>query len=152
MSGRRRFLVGASAILVLPAAFPARAQQVLQLRLIEPLIRAVTQGAKVQTGRVRLVLPQLADNGNAVPLVVTVDSPMSATDHVLRIHLIANRNPVAEMATFHLGPRAGIATVETRIRLAGSQTISAIAALSDGSFWMDSASIVVTMSACVDET
>jgi len=150
MKGRRRFLVRLSCALALPAAVTGRVQA-QQVRVIEPLVRAITQGAPVRAGRVKIDLPQLADNGNAVPLVVTVASPMSATDYVSSVHLISNRNPVAEMATFYLGPRAGLAQVETRVRLAGSQTVTAIAALSDGSFWMDSASVVVTLSACVDE-
>lgn len=148
---RRRFLAGLAGAIALPAAWPTGAQA-QQLRSIEPLLRAIANGAPVRKGRVSLDLPQLADNGNAVLLKVSVESPMSTTDHVKSIHLISNRNPVADMANFHLGPRVGRAQIVTRVRLAGSQTVTAVAALSDGSFWMDSAPIVVTLSSCVDES
>jgi sulfur-oxidizing protein SoxY len=148
---RRGFLACLASVIALPAAWStgARAQQ---LRPLEPILGALTKGVPVRTGRVTLDLPQLADNGNAVLLKVSVESPMSATDHVKSIHLFSNRNPVAEMANFYLGPRAGRAQIVTRVRLAGSQTVTALAVLSDGTFWMDSAPIVVTLSSCMDES
>lgn len=103
-------------------------------------------------GRVKLELPVLADNGNSVPMKVTVESPMTEADHVKVIRLISERNPEREMAVFHLGPRAGAAEISSRVRLAGSQTVTAIAEMSDGSQWMDTAHVQVTLSACVDET
>jgi sulfur-oxidizing protein SoxY len=111
--------------------------------------------AKAQTakrGRVKLELPVLADNGNSVPMKVSVESPMSEADHVKVIRLISERNPEREMAVFHFGPRSGAAEVTSRVRLAGSQTVTAIAEMSDGSQWMDSAHVQVTLSACVDES
>lgn len=111
--------------------------------------------ARAQTpkrGRVKLELPVLADNGNSVPMKVTVESPMSEADHVKVIRLISERNPEREMAVFHLGPRAGAAEISSRVRLAGSQTVTAIAEMSGGSQWMDTAHVQVTLSACVDES
>ena len=108
------------------------------------------RAATPQRGRVKLELPVLADNGNSVPMKVSVQSPMSAADHVKTIRLISERNPEREMAVFHLGPRAGVAEISSRVRLAGSQTVTAIAEMSDGSQWMDSADVVVTLSACLD--
>jgi sulfur-oxidizing protein SoxY len=105
-----------------------------------------------QKGRVKLELPLLADNGNSVPMKVSVQSPMTEADHVKSIHLISERNPEREMAVFHLGPRAGVAEVSSRVRLAGSQTVTALAHLSDGSVWMDSAEVTVTLSACLDQS
>jgi sulfur-oxidizing protein SoxY len=99
---------------------------------------------------VKLEMPVIADNGNAVPLRVTVASPMTAADHVKAIHLVSDRNPVRNMASFHMGPHSGRAELETRVRLAGSQNVTAIAEMSDGSFWMDRTHIEVTLSACVD--
>jgi sulfur-oxidizing protein SoxY len=99
---------------------------------------------------VKLEMPLLADNGNSVPMKVTVESPMTPQDHVKTIRLISERNPEREMATFHLGPRAGLAEIHSRVRLAGSQRVTAVAEMSDGSLWMDSAEVVVTLSACVD--
>ena len=104
----------------------------------------------MRKGRVRLELPPVADNGHSVPLIVRVDSPMSDADHVRRIDLVSEKNPVPHMATFFLGPHAGRAEIESRVRLNGTQRVTAIAQLSDGSFWFDEVDIVVNESACLD--
>ena len=130
---RRQFLAGLAA---LPGAALAQ---------VDPLPAA-------RKGKVTVELPQLADNGNSVPIRITVDSPMTATDHVKSIHLYSERNPVRNMANFYLGPRAGKAEINSRVRLAGSQKVTAVAKLSDGSVWYDTAAIVVTLSACLDES
>ena len=146
---RREFLGGIAGALALPALpDPARAQ----VNPLDPDIRAVTKGAPVKQGKVKLELPQLADNGNSVPMKVSVESPMTEADHVKSIHLFSERNPVPRMASFYLGPRAGRAEVNSRVRLAGSQRVTAVAQLSDGSFWSDSARVQVTLSACMDES
>jgi sulfur-oxidizing protein SoxY len=116
----------------------------------QTLIEQATKGAPVKRGRVKLELPLLADNGNSVPMKVSVESPMSEQDHVKTIRLLSERNPEPQMAVFHLGPRAGVAEVSSRVRLAGSQKVTALAEMSDGSFWMDTAEVVVTLSACMD--
>ncbi|HTF15360.1 MAG TPA: SoxY-related AACIE arm protein [Burkholderiales bacterium] len=143
---RRDFLAGAAGALALPRAALA------QVDPLDPVVRSVTNGAPVRKGKVTLVLPQLADNGNSVPIRIAVDSPMTAADHVKSIHLYSERNPVRNMANFYLGPRAGKAEINSRVRLAGSQRVTAVAKLSDGSFWYDAAPIVVTLSACLDES
>ena len=143
---RRDFLAGAAGALALPGTALA------QLDPLDPHVRALADGVPVRKGKVTLVLPQLADNGNSVPIRITVDSPMTAADHVKSIHLYSERNPVPNMANFYLGPRAGKAEIDSRVRLAGSQRVTAVAKLSDGSFWYDSAPIVVTLSACLDES
>ena len=143
---RRDFLAGAAGALAFPCTTLA------QVDPLDPLVWVVTNGAPVRKGKVTLVLPQLADNGNSVPIRITVDSPMTAADHVKSIHLYSERNPVRNMANFYLGPRAGKAEVNSRVRLAGSQRVTAVAKLSDGSFWYDAAPIVVTLSACLDES
>ena len=143
---RRDFLAGAAGALALPGTAFA------QVDPLDPLVRAFANGAAVRKGKVTLVLPQLADNGNSVPIRITVDSPMTPADHVKSIHLYSERNPVPNMANFYLGPRAGKAEINSRVRLAGSQKVTAVAKLSDGSFWYDTASIVVTLSACLDES
>jgi sulfur-oxidizing protein SoxY len=102
-------------------------------------------------GKVKLEMPVLADNGNAVPAKITVESPMTEAEHVKLIRLVSEKNPEREMAVFHLGPRAGTAEIATRVRLAGSQRVTAVAEMSDGSSWMDTAEVAVTLSACVDE-
>ena len=143
---RRDFLAGAA------GAFALRRSALAQVDPLDPLVRSVTDGARVRKGKVTLVLPQLADNGNSVPIRITVDSPMTEADHVKSIHLYSERNPVRNMANFYLGPRAGKAEINSRVRLAGSQRVTAVAKLSDGSFWYDAAPIVVTLSACLDES
>jgi sulfur-oxidizing protein SoxY len=97
-------------------------------------------------------LPVLIENGNSVPMKVSVDSPMTPEDHVRVIHLISERNPVRLMASFYLGPRSGRAQIQSRVRLAGSQRVIALAQMSDGSFWSDTRGTLVTLSACVDES
>lgn len=98
-----------------------------------------------------LTLPKIAETGNAVPLTVTVDSPMTPEDHVRRIHVFVPGNPEPVVATYHLGVRAGKAEMSTRIRLARSQMVLALAELSDSSVRSAAASIVVTLGACVEE-
>jgi sulfur-oxidizing protein SoxY len=149
---RRRFMTGAAGLLALPLLPLLSRPAAAQLSMLDPNVLAFSRGAEVRPGRVRLTLPSLADNGNSVPLRVVVDSPMSAADHVRTIALISSRNPEPNIARFTLGPRAGRADISTRVRLAGSQRVMAVAECSDGSFWMDSREIVLTISACVDES
>lgn len=113
-------------------------------------LEAVTRGATVRPGRVALEIPRLAEAANSIPCKVTVDSPMTAEDHVRAIHLFAPKNPRPAVATFHLGPRCGRAEVATRIRLSGTQRVLAVAELSDGSFWSAGQEVAVTISACYD--
>lgn len=114
-------------------------------------ILKVTGGAKVQTGKVKLDVPPLSENGNAVAMSVSVDSPMSATDYVKAIHVFTEKNPQPNVISIRLGPRAGVASIQTRMRLADTQTVVAIAEMSDGSFWQDSGDVVVTLGACLED-
>ena len=109
-----------------------------------------TGGAPVKTGRVKFDIAQLVDNGNTVPVSVAVDSPMTAADHVVAIAVFNERNPQRDVGVFTLGPRAGKASVSTRIRLATSQKLVAVAKLSDGSFWQQQVDVVVTLAACIE--
>jgi len=114
-------------------------------------IRTVVGGATVQTGKVKLDIPPLVENGNSVPMTVSVASPMTANDYVKSIHVFNEKNPQPNLGNFYLGPRAGRAQVSTRVRLADSQKITAIAHFSDGSFWSVTAEVVVTLAACTEE-
>jgi len=114
-------------------------------------IRKIVGDAPVNKGKVTLDLPELVDNGNAVPLTVRVDSPMTPTDYVKAIHVFTQKNPLPDVATFRLGARAGRAGVATRMRLADTQTVIAICELSDGTFWSGTADVVVTLAACLEE-
>lgn len=118
---------------------------------LEEAIRAWTGGAIVRNGRVKLDIAALVDNGNTVPITVAVDSPMTAADHVQAIAVFNQRNPQADVARFQLGPRAGRASVATRIRLATTQTLAAVALLSDGSYWQHTVDVIVTLAACIEE-
>jgi len=151
-STRRRFLVSAGSAAVLGAApimtlRPAEATPAM----LASAIRDVTGAAVVRTGKVKLDVPPLVENGNTVPLTVSVASPMTADDHVKSIHVFNEKNPQPNVGNFYLGERAGRAQISTRIRLADSQKIVAIAKLSDGSFWSASVDVVVTLAACTDE-
>jgi sulfur-oxidizing protein SoxY len=99
-------------------------------------------------GRITLKLPPLAESGNSVPLSLTVDSPMSQQDRVLRASIFANRNPRPLIATVAFGPKSGAATLSTNIRLNGTQDVIAIAEMSDRSLWSAQVRVLVTYGAC----
>jgi sulfur-oxidizing protein SoxY len=114
-------------------------------------IRGVIGESEPQQGKVKLELPPIVENGNTVPLAVSVDSPMTEADHVESIHIFNQKNPQPYVAAFKLSPRTGNARVATRIRLADSQRVAAIARMSDGSFWSDSVDVIVTLAACTEQ-
>ena len=150
---RRQFLVlacGSAAAAAVEAQLPPNIAA-LRKAALEDAIRKVTGGAPVRPGRVKLDLPPLIDNGNTVPLTVTVESPMTPADHVKAIHVFTEKNPQPFVIGAQLGPRAGRARIATRARIADTGTVVAIAQLSDGSFWSDSVSVVVTLSACLED-
>jgi sulfur-oxidizing protein SoxY len=118
---------------------------------MQDAIRRVVGASPVRPGRVKLVVPPLLDNGNAVPLAVSVDSPMTSADHVKAIHVFTEKNPLPHVLSVLLGPRSARASFSTRVRIADSGTVTAIAQMSDGSFWSDSVKVVVTLSACLEE-
>jgi sulfur-oxidizing protein SoxY len=113
-------------------------------------IAGFTGGAPVRAGKVALEIAALVENGNVVPLTVTVDSAMTDAERVTAIAIFNERNPERDVARFVLGPRAGRARVATRIRLATSQRLVAIAKLNDGTYWSGAADVVVTLAACVE--
>ena len=131
---------------------PSRAQDMAsgQLLSVAKMIEPLTQGARVLEQDVKWVAPVLADNGTLVPVTVQVQSPMTPQDHVTHVYLLSQRNPVTRMAVFHLGPWNGRAEVSTRLRLAGTQQVVALARLSNGEFRYGQMEIIVTESACVD--
>jgi sulfur-oxidizing protein SoxY len=145
LSRRSALVTGAgalSALIVRPARATTAAMQAA--------IGVFSGGAAIGKGKVAMEIPPLVENGNSVPLVVTVDSPMTEQDFVKTIAVFNERNPQPHIGTFHLSPRSGRAYVSTRIRLGDSQTIIAVAQLSDGSFWSGSAELIVTLPACVE--
>jgi sulfur-oxidizing protein SoxY len=116
----------------------------------DSVIMAITGGAAIKDGRVTLVIPPLVENGNLVVLKVSVDSPMTANDYVKAIHVVAEGNPLPNIFTAFLTPLSGTANITTRVRLADSQRVWAIAQMSDGSFWQGYAETLVTLSACTE--
>ncbi len=150
-TARRRLVAALAGALALPLRLVAQPVHP-HISAIDPTVRWFTSGAEVRPGRVKLRLPAHAENGHSVEMTVEVASPMTETDYVKAIHLIADRNPVRDMASFYLGPRAGRAEVSSRVRLAGTQRVIALAELSDGTFWSDAAEVAVTVPACVEGT
>jgi sulfur-oxidizing protein SoxY len=145
---RRQFLaITGSAAMLAVTLRPAEATPAM----LTSAIRNVVGSAVVQTGKVKLDIPPLVENGNTVPMTVSVTSPMTPEDYVKSIHVFNEKNPQPNIGNFYLGSRAGRAQVSTRIRLADSQKIVAIARLSDGSFWSVSADVIVTLAACTEE-
>jgi sulfur-oxidizing protein SoxY len=151
-STRRQFLglAGGAAVLGAVPIVTMRPAEATPAALASA-IRDVTGGAAVKTGKVKLDVPPLVENGNTVPLTVSVANPMAPEDHVRSIHVFNEKNPQPNIGNFHLGPHSGRAQVSTRIRLADSQKIVAIARLSDDTFWSASVDVIVTLAACTEE-
>jgi sulfur-oxidizing protein SoxY len=141
--------VAAGASLPAVAMPPARAQA----NPAQPgmAIRKVVGSAEIKTGKVKLEVPPLSENGNSVTMTVTVDSPMTPKDFVKAIHVLSEKNPQPNVISVTLGPRAGSPAIQTRIRLADSQDIVAIAELSDGTFWQDTGNVIITLGACLED-
>lgn len=147
---RRRLLQGAAGTIAITLV-PVRGQATPAE--MEAEIRALYGDRPIEDGRVELQMPALAENGNSVPMRVSVpDSPMTAEDHVRAITVFSPENPLPVIARFHLSPRSGKADVALRIRLADSQTMVAIAEMSDGRLWRGTAETIVTLAACIDLT
>lgn len=114
----------------------------------EAMIKTLTGGAAAKNGRVVLTLPQVAENGASVPITVGVDSPMTEADHVKAIHVVADGNPSPGVVSFHFTPDAGKAEASTRMRLAKTQNIRAVAVMSDGSCHQAVQEVKVTIGGC----
>ena len=145
---RRRFLQ----LTLATAAAPAMAQRFQPAQDVAPLLAKLTGGARPELSGVEIELPQIAENGNSVPMRVKVDSPMTPEDHVTEIHILAERNPRPLVGTFHLGPRSGRAEIATRVRLAGTQKVTVLAALSGNRYRLGEVDVLVTSAACLDES
>lgn len=147
--GRRELLAlagGAMALTITGALFPGRtfATPAEAAKLIEK----ITGGAKVQSSKVNLTLPEIAENGSTVPVTVTVDHPMTESDYVEAIHLIAEGNPAPDVASLHLTPANGKAEAYLRMRLSKTQNVVAIAKTNDGRYYMGQKAIKVTIGGC----
>ena len=139
------------------AALAAAAMPILLVRRaaatpadMRAAIANVIGDAKLNVGRVKVEIPPLVENGNTVPCTITVESPMTSKDYVKAIHVFNEKNPQPNVISARFGPRAGRASIAIRIRLTDTQTVLALAEMSDGSFWSDSVSVIITLGACLE--
>ena len=144
---RRTVLTAIGGAVLALAVRPAQATP----ETMKSAIRQVLGEAAVKPGRIKIALPPLVENGNTVAMAVSVDSPMTANDHVRAIHIFTEKNPQPNIISAKLGPRSGKAEIQTRVRLADTQTVVAICEMSDGSFWSDTADVIVTLGACLED-
>src|SRR3954470_19588635 len=143
-ASRRVFLRRTAALAAAAAAWPGIEAHATP-EAMRQAIRAVLGETEARPGKVTLDIPALVENGNAVPLTVSVDSPMTEADHVKAIHVFNEKNPQPHVISVALGPRAGRARIATRIKLADSQRVVALAEMNDGSFWSGGADVIVTL-------
>lgn len=134
--------LGAAGIGLAP---PARAELAAPT---QDALRKLIGAATPREGRIALRAPAIAENGNAVPVAVTVESPMTAADHVRAIHILADKNPSPEVASFRLSPAMGRAGADTRIRLGETQDVIALAEMSNGEVFWARAEVKVTIGGC----
>jgi sulfur-oxidizing protein SoxY len=142
---RRAFLASAAAVTIVPFAAHATSEA------LAAAIKEVTGDAPLREGRVTLDIPPLVENGNAVPLTVKVESPMTADDHVKAIHVFNEKNPQPHVFNAWLSPANGRAVIATRIKLADAQKVVAIAETSKGEFWTAHTEVIVTIAACIED-
>ena len=145
----RRALIKGAGALVCGVLLTVRKSEATPASM-QAAIRTVFGNAEIGKGKVTLDIPSLVENGNTVPMTVSVESPMTATNYVKSIHVFNEKNPQPNVIGIHLGLRAGKASVATRIRLADSQKVVAIAQMSDGSAWSGQVDVIVTLAACVE--
>lgn len=150
MSQASRRHVVVAGLLASVALRPLRAAELPLEPGLRDAIRTWAGTATPRDGRVTLDIAPLVDNGNTVPVTVRVDSPMTEADHVREVVIFNERNPQRDVARFTLGPANGRAEVSTRIRLATTQHLVALARLSDGSVWQHRVEVIVTLAACVE--
>jgi sulfur-oxidizing protein SoxY len=145
MFNRRQALVASAAGAVLMSGFVT---PVFAANDSADLIAKFTGGKKPSEGKVKLDLPEIAENGNTVPMTVSVESPMTEQSYVSEVMVVSDGNPRAGVVTFHFSPASGVAEANTRIRLAQTQNVVAIAKMNDGSFFTASKQVKVTIGGC----
>ena len=143
---RQALALGAGAMTV--AVFGASSSPALAKNDAEEAIKKFTGGKTPVQGKIKLDLPEIAENGNTVPMTVTVESPMTEQSHVTDVLIVADENPRSGVVTFHFSPTSGVAEANTRIRLAATQDVIAVAKMNDGSVFMTSKQVKVTIGGC----
>ncbi len=145
---RRAVLAGVAGVTAFGTLLVRRAEATPAM--MKAAIHRLIGEQPVRPGKVTLDIPPLVENGNTIAMSVAVESPMTATNYVKAIHVFNEKNPQPDIISVHLGPRAGKAAFSTRIRLADSQNVVAIAEMSDGSLWSDTVEVIVTIAACLE--
>jgi sulfur-oxidizing protein SoxY len=148
MPRRQALLAGVGAVAAASGFKGATAPAFAAAEDAQSAIDAFTGGAAPTMGRVMLDVPEIAENGNTVPMNVSVESPMTEDDYVAELLIVADGNPNPGVATFHFSPMSGVAQANTRIRLAGTQNVIAVAKMNDGSVFMDRKEVKVTIGGC----
>ena len=143
---RQALALGAGAMTA--AVFGASSSPALAKNDAEEAIKKFTGGKTPVQGKIKLDLPEIAENGNTVPMTVTVESPMTEQSHVTDVLIVADENPRSGVVTFHFSPASGVAEANTRIRLAATQDVIAVAKMNDGSVFMASKQVKVTIGGC----
>jgi sulfur-oxidizing protein SoxY len=144
----RRQVLGVSAGALATAALGATISPAVAANDSADLIKKFTGGKTPAEGKVKLDLPEIAENGNTVPLTVSVESPMTEQSYVSDVLIVADGNPNGGMVTFHFSPASGVAEANTRVRLAATQNITAVAKMNDGSFFTATRQVKVTIGGC----
>ncbi|MHC5653578.1 thiosulfate oxidation carrier protein SoxY [Stappia sp.] len=146
LTRRQALALGAGAAVLTVAGLPAFA--LADDAKVQAAIDAFTGGTAPEEGTVSLTAPEIAENGNTVPVGVSVDSPMTDEDHVTDVILLAAGNPAPGVATFHFTPMSGAAEATTRMRLAKTQDVIALAKTSTGKVYVDRKTVKVTIGGC----
>jgi len=144
---RRDFVLGAGAAAAATALLSASAGAVWAKEFSEIVKSAVGDG-KPTEGKVSLELPEIAENGNTVPFAVSVESPMTEDDYVKSVHVFAEKNPNPEVVVFHFSPMSGKASAKSRMRLATTQDVVAVATMSSGALFIGKRTVKVTIGGC----
>ncbi len=144
---RRQILISGSTLTFSAFALPGRGAMA-DLPAMQAWLRTILGDRIAEEGRIAIDLPEVAENGNTVPITVDVESPMSTQDHVEAVYIMTERNPNPEVATFRFTPGSGRAVVSTRIRLAESQRVHVLAEMSDGRVYSASREVEVTIGGC----
>lgn len=146
---RRTFIASSAAIMITVVVRPVAA--LAQRSVLTTLVNQYAAGGTVREGRVKFDIAPLVDNGNTVPVEISVDSPMTRDQHVVGIAVFNEKNPQNDVAQFTLTPLSGRARVATRMRLAVTQQLVAVAKMNDGSCWTHTLDVLVTVSSCIEE-
>ena len=147
MTDRRAFLMGLSAMTAWTGRVrPTQAQG--PPRDIQAVVKTLVGDTTPVEGRISLDLSEIAENGNTVPYTVRVESPMTSSDYVKAVHLLAPANPLPQISSFFFTPQSGKATVSSRMRLAQTQEVLVFAEMSDGTVYAAKRSVKVTLGGC----